>query len=408
MRVIVIGAGIIGLSIAWRTARAGADVVVCDPTPAAGATRAAAGMLAPVAETYHREQELGSLCLASSRAYAGFLAQLASDTDSAPTGHQTTGTLICGTDAADRSTLTDLHQLALSLGMDSHQLTTREARRLEPLLGPGLACAFLAAEDHQVDPRALSAALVTALERRGGQIVPESVATVTHTDDGDPTSPVTGVRLTSRRTLAADAVVVANAVAAGALAGLPLHLQSVLRPVYGDVVRLIPPPHLRGLLGRTIRGYAAGHPAYLVPRPDGTVVLGATSREDGNPAVSAGGVYTLLRDAIRLVPAVAEYAIAETIARARPGTPDNAPLLGSLGSDGLIAATGFFRHGVLLAPAAGIVVTGLLGLDDTLVGPGLDAHPTFDPGRFTTSSTQLTTSSTHPDRPAALSKGLRS
>jgi glycine oxidase len=382
VRVVVIGGGIVGLSIAWRLTRARAHVVVCDPAPASGATHAAAGMLAPVAETYHREQELGALCLASSQAYAGFVAELAEDTDGVPIGYETGGTLICGTDAADRQALTDLHHLASSLGLDSRQLTTREARRLEPLLGPGLACAFLAPKDHQVDPRAMATALLAALDRRGGRVVPEAVTAVTHRDADDPASPVTGVLLASGCVVAADAVVIANAVAAGDLTGLPVDLQPMLRPVHGDVVRLTPPPHLRGLLTRTIRGYAAGHPAYLVPRADGTVVLGATSREDGNPDVSAGGVHTLLRDAIRLVPVVAEFAIAETIARPRPGTPDNAPLLGPLGAPGLVVATGFFRHGVLLAPAAGIIAARLIGLDDDLAAPDLTTRPAFDPCRF--------------------------
>ena len=380
MHVVVIGAGIIGLSIAWRTARAGARVSVCDPAPVSGATRAAAGMLAPVAETYHRERDLGDLCLASARAYPEFLADLVGDTDGAPTGRVTTGTVICGLDAADRGALTDLHELAVSLGLDSRQLTTREARRLEPLLGPGLSCTFFAPDDHHLDPRALAAALLRALDRHGGHVVPARVAAVVHRDPGDPASPVAGVLLSDGRVLEADAVVVANAVAAGDLEGLPIDLRPALRPVYGDILRLTPPPHLRGLLTRTIRGYALGHPAYLVPRPDGTVVLGATSREDGSPHVSAGGVYALLRDAIRLVPAVAEYALTETLARPRPGTPDNAPLLGGLGADGLIAATGFFRHGVLLAPAAARLVTGLLGLDGPAAAP-----PAFDPRRFTES-----------------------
>jgi glycine oxidase len=105
-----------------------------------------------------------------------------------------------------------------------------------------------------------------------------------------------------------------------------------------------------------------GVPVYLVPRSNGTVVIGATQREDGSSAVSAGGVCQLLRDAQALVPAVSELELIEVTARARPGTPDNAPLLGRVsqtggatrGDDipGLIIATGFFRHGVLLTPVA--------------------------------------------------------
>ncbi len=388
MRVIVIGAGVIGLATAWTLRRAGAAVTVVDPAPASGATHAAAGMLAPVAETYYREQELGRLCLASAAAYPGFVAELARalGREVADVGYLPTRTLIVGADAADRGALSDLHELSLSLGLGSQRLTTREARRLEPLLLPTLSCAFLAEEDHQVDPRILARALLEALVAAGAQVVEEAAAAVTHV--GDDTSPVTGVRLKGGRELGADAVVVANAVAARRLDGLGVDLTRSLRSVYGDVLRLGTPPHLRGLLTGTVRGLVAGRPVYLVPRADGTVVLGATSREDGSDAVSVGGVHELLRDAIRIVPAVAEFSLGEAVARARPGTPDNAPLLGSLPAEGLVAATGTFRNGVLLAPAVGAVVTQLLGLSEPA---SRDRPPVelssaelaaFDPGRF--------------------------
>jgi glycine oxidase len=119
-----------------------------------------------------------------------------------------------------------------------------------------------------------------------------------------------------------------------------------------------------------VRGLVRGVPVYIVPREDGTVVIGATQREDAPSeagAVSAGGVYQLLRDAQQLVPAVAELELLEATARARPGTPDNAPLLGRVASagsgqdvEGLIIATGFFRHGVLLTPAAAAICRALL------------------------------------------------
>jgi glycine oxidase len=142
------------------------------------------------------------------------------------------------------------------------------------------------------------------------------------------------------------------------------------------------------LVTSTIRGLVRGVPVYIVPRQDGTVVIGATQREDspsdaGDGAVSAGGVYQLLRDAQVLVPAVAELELVEMTARARPATPDNAPLLGrvtlpasAVEVAGLIIATGFFRHGVLLTPAAAMICRDLM--DGT-------AHPRwlpFSPARF--------------------------
>jgi glycine oxidase len=127
-----------------------------------------------------------------------------------------------------------------------------------------------------------------------------------------------------------------------------------------------------------------GVPVYLVPRTDGTLVIGATQREDGSGVVSAGGVYQLLRDAQALVPAVSELELIETTARARPGTPDNAPFLGRVGCSngdiaGLIIATGFFRHGVLLTPVAAQYCLQLIeGIAD-------DRWRNFRPDRFSAS-----------------------
>jgi glycine oxidase len=143
--------------------------------------------------------------------------------------------------------------------------------------------------------------------------------------------------------------------------------------VYGDILRLRVPRHLQPLLSSTVRGLVHGVPVYIVPRDDGTVVIGATQREDAlgvtpsEGAVSAGGVYQLLRDAQVLVPAVAELELLECTTRARPATPDNAPLLGRVAASsggpdipGLIIATGFFRHGILLAPAAAAICSQLM------------------------------------------------
>ncbi|NKX54842.1 glycine oxidase ThiO [Arthrobacter mobilis] len=365
--VAVVGAGIVGLAIAWEAARSGRTVRVIDPDPAGGATYAAAGMLAPVSELHYQEEELLELTLASARLYPEFAGSLAG-----PTGYRATRTLVVGADAADRAALADLRQLQLRHGLAVEPFTIRRARSLEPLLGPQLSCAFSIEQDHQVDPRVLAAALQSALaahaEQQGwtGWLQRGRAAGLLHADPADSTSAVTGVELADGSMVRAAEVVLANGLGAARLAGLPQGLRLPLRPVYGDILRLRVPQHLRPLLTNTVRGLVRGLPVYLVPREDGTVVLGATQREDGSAAVSAGGTYQLLRDAQVLVPAVAELELFETTARARPGTPDNAPLLGRVaapgGADipGLIVATGFFRHGVLLAPVAAQICRGLL------------------------------------------------
>ncbi|WP_104127138.1 glycine oxidase ThiO [Cryobacterium sp. Y57] len=382
----VIGGGVIGLGIAWTLAHSGRSVVVIDPDPAGGATFAAAGMLAAVSELHYREEALLELMLASSKLYPDFIDSLGADSDA--TGYQRTTTLNVGADAADRQALADLRAVQVANGLGVEPLTVREARVLEPLLSPQVSGAFLVEQDHQVDPRRLTERIqfaLTALAPNGQDAVIRVRARgLLHADATDASSRVTGVALADGSSIQADEVVVANGLWAGELDGLPEHLSLPLRPVYGDVLRLRVPEHLRPLLTCTVRGLVHGVPVYLVPRTDGTLVIGATQREDGSGVVSAGGVYQLLRDAQALVPAVSELELIETTARARPGTPDNAPFLGRVGCSngdiaGLIIATGFFRHGVLLTPVAAAYCLQLIE------GSADDRWRNFRPDRFSAS-----------------------
>ncbi|OMH37215.1 glycine oxidase ThiO [Tersicoccus sp. Bi-70] len=380
--VLVLGAGVVGLGIAFTLARAGHPVTVVDPAPASGATHAAAGMIAPVAELAHQEEALLPLTLDSARRYRGFVDDVAA-VSGRDAGYATTPTLVCGFDAADRDALAALYRVQLRLGLDVEQLTTREARRREPLLGPHLTAAYLLPHDHQVDPRVLSRALLAALEALGVRVIAQRAEALLSTPAGSGTSGssggrVAGARLADGSTVEADETIVATGVAAD-LPGLPAPLP--LRPVHGDVLRLRPPAGFPALT-HTVRAIVRGVPVYVVPRFDGTLVLGATAREDGGSGLQAGGVHTLLRDGITLLPALAEATITDAVARARPGTPDNMPLLGRMRDAdgaavaGLVLATGFFRHGVLLTPLAGAAVRGLL------VGDPLPVAEPCDPDRF--------------------------
>lgn len=134
----------------------------------------------------------------------------------------------------------------------------------------------------------------------------------------------------------------------GAITGIPQALTDLLRPVRGEVLRLRVPEALRPLVTRTIRGVVQGNAVYIVPRADGTIVLGATTREDDMVGVRAEGVHQLLRDAHRLVPGILDCEIYEMTAKARPGSPDDVPMIGRVG-DGLTVSMGYFRHGILLA-----------------------------------------------------------
>lgn len=380
--VAVIGGGVVGLGIAWEARRSGRSVALIDPAPASGATFAAAGMLAPVSELHYQEEDLLELMLESSALWPDFergLSELCGGTAGTSTGYRTTPTLTVGADAADRRALADLRDVQLANGLVVESVPLREARQREPLLSPQISCAFDIPGDHQVDPRRLASAILAALA--GHQ--PGDSSWVAGAEDGfavrDNTASllweggrVAGAVLDSGTRVIATETVVANGLGAARLNDLPDGLSLPLRPVYGDILRLRVPKHLQPLVTATVRGMVRGVPVYIVPRDDGTVVIGATQREDGlsasggsaNP-VSAGGVYQLLRDAQVLVPAVAELELLEATARARPGTPDNAPLLGRVGTEGtgvpgLIVASGFFRHGVLLTPAAAKICVGLM------------------------------------------------
>lgn len=341
-RVIVVGAGVIGAATAWRLGQRGVEVVLCDPTPGMGATHAAGGMLAAISEVQYGQESLYPLMVASAAEYPGFITALAATTD-LPTGYETAATMVLAADRADRDTLALLAQVQHRHGMRVDELSGREVRRLEPAVGPRVAAGFRIPDDHRVDPRQLVRALIDAAR---ATVVPEPVTAVEQHRDG------WSVRLASGHTLRADAIVLAPGVGLAGIEGLPAAAYAPVRPVFGDVVRLAIPRHLLAageihLLGHTIRGLVHGVPVYLVPRVDGHVVVGATSREDHLAEPSAGGVWRLLRDAGTLVPGLLEAEFVEAVARARPGSPDDLPMIGEV-APGLVLSAGYFRHGILL------------------------------------------------------------
>ena len=365
MRIAVIGAGIIGLATADELLRRGHDVVVYDPEPATGASLAAAGMLAHAAEAAWGQDALMPLMSASAALYPGFVAELAQASGCA-VGHVTCGTLTVGVDAADREALSALAELQRAHGLHAERMTGSSAREREPALGPAVTSAVLTADDHQVDPRQVTAALIAVL---GDRVRHERVEAVIRTGGA-----VTGIRLESGESVEADVVVAAAGLGTSGIDGIPA---LPLRPVWGDILRLRVPAAQRPLLTRTVRAQVRGRSVYLVPREDGTLVLGASVREGGVGGVHAGSVLALLRDAETILPGTAECEIVEMLARPRPGSPDAVPLLG-LVEPGLVVSTGFDRHGVLLTPLAASVAADLA--EGRPVEEGLRAA--IDPRRF--------------------------
>jgi glycine oxidase len=349
---IVVGGGVIGLACAWRAAQRGAEVVVVDRgKPPAGATRVAAGMLAPVGELTFGEPELLELTLAAAELYPGFVAELES-ASGVSTGYERRGALHIALDRDEAAELRRVHDLQRSLGLEAEWLPPRRCRGLEPGLTPSFNGGVHAPGEAAVDPRALSAALLAALaaervEVRTGVEVTASLL------EGER---IVGVRTGGGEELRAASIVLAGGAWSGRAGWLPADARPPVRPVKGQIVELRPhdgePPCERILASERV---------YLVPRADGRLVAGATVEERGfDTAVTAGGIHELLREAYRLLPDVAEMELVEAMAGLRPGTPDNLPLIGPGALDGLVLATGHYRNGILLAPLTAERVAGLL------------------------------------------------
>ncbi|MEV5436401.1 glycine oxidase ThiO [Streptomyces sp. NPDC052682] len=370
--VLVVGGGIIGLVTAWRAAQRGLATAVVDPEPGGGAAQVAAGMLAAVTELHYGEQTLLALNLASARRYPHFAAELA-DVTGRDLGYRRSGTLAVALDADDRAHLRELHALQQQSGLQSQWLSGRECRRLEPMLAPGVRGGLRVDGDHQIDPRRLAGALVAACERAGVVFHREWAERLTVLRER-----AAGVVTAGGTALSAGQVVLAAGSLSGRLAGVPQDVLPPVRPVKGQVVRLTMPAHGTPFLNRTVRAVVRGSHVYLVPRENGELVIGATSEEMGwDTTVTAGGVYELLRDAHELVPGLTELPLTETRAGLRPGSPDNAPLLGPTGLDGLLLATGHYRNGVLLTPVTGDVMAHVL-----TTGELPDEARPFTPKRF--------------------------
>ncbi|WTD02267.1 glycine oxidase ThiO [Streptomyces albidoflavus] len=383
--VVVAGGGIIGLVTAWRAAQRGLTVTVVDPAPGGGAARVAAGMLAAVTELHFGEERLLALNLASAERYPAFAAELA-EASGQELGYRRCGTLAVALDADDRAYLRELHALQLRSGLESEWLSGRECRRLEPMLAPGVRGGLRVDGDHQIDPRRLASALVTACER-AGVLWCRSTAERLVVRGGR----AVGVELPDGTLVEGGQTVLTAGSRSGLLAGLPDEVAVPVRPVKGQVVRLaVPEAYRRGaaFLGRTVRAVVRGSHVYLVPRENGELVIGATTEELGwDTTVTAGGVYELLRDAHDLVPGLTELPFTEVRAGLRPGSPDNAPLLGPTALPGLHLATGHHRNGVLLTPVTGDVLADVLttgelpGYADAFTARRFEAAPVQEGAR---------------------------
>lgn len=391
--VLVVGAGIVGLTAAWRALGAGRTVTLLDPEGgrgSAGAVHAAAGMLAAVSEAEHGERALARVNVAAAALWPAF-ARALQDASGVDVGFVESGTLTVAYDAADAARCRDLLALQRSWGLAVHEVTPAEARERVPLLGPHVSAATWAAGERQVDPRAVVTALRTVLGLGLGTAAPagsvggpagagrvrvvEAVATgLVRGRGGD----VVGVRDDRGDAHPAGLVVLAAGAGSASVVRDEPDVPVPVRPVLGTTLRLDARgvPELREL--PVVRGSVQHRPVYVVPRPGGEVVLGATSDERApTPGTRAGDVFALLRDARALLPGLDELPLVDVTTRARPATPDHLPLVGPALVGGLVLATGHHRNGVLQTPLTAAAFDALYAGE-----PVPDDVRACDPGRF--------------------------
>jgi glycine oxidase len=329
-------------------------------------------MLAPVSEADFGDAARGllQLGLRSAAMWPDFAERL-QRASGVELGLRRTGTLIAARDADEARELERQLELRRSLGLPVLRLRGSEARDREPGLAPSVRLALEAPDDHAVDPRGALAALREACERAGVLLREhEPVASVAVDSPRGGTGSraphvgarerrASGVVLASGEQVRARQVVIAAGAWSARIGGLEEQAPVPVRPVKGQIVRLRDPSG-PGLLERVLR-FQGG---YLVPRGDGRYVLGATVEERGfELSATAGGVYGLLRDVHELLPGVSELEIEELSVGLRPGTPDNAPVIGAAAIAGVIWACGHHRNGILLAPVTAELVAGLIAGD---------------------------------------------
>jgi glycine oxidase len=332
---------VVGLGVGWRLAAAGCTVDVFDQAEAGrGASWAAAGMLAAGVETEPSEEGLFALNRQAQQRWPDFAAELERATGIS-LGLRQEGTLVVGLTRDDAEQLRFAFEFQKRLGIDLAWLTGREARAREPHLHPHAVAAIYSPNDHQVDNRCLVLALKQAFTDAGGRLHEHTPVRAIERADGK----VCGVRV-GDVAHAADAVLLAAGAWSREIEGVPPESCPPVRPIKGQMLALRMDP------AQPILHHVVWAPKiYLVPRHDGRLLIGATVEERGfDRDLTAGGVLSLLEAAWRALPTIEELPIDEMWVGFRPGSRDDAPILGPTPIEGLTVATGHHRNGILLAP----------------------------------------------------------
>jgi glycine oxidase len=359
VKVIVIGGGIIGASIAWRLMAEATEVVVLERACLGQeASWAAAGMIAPQAEAL-AAGVFFDLCLAARRLFDETVDRL--------TEYDTHGILYLALDFAERAELQSRARWHREAGAIVDELSGVEARRIEPAISPEALFALHFPDNRRVENRKLTQAYITAAIKAGAQFR-EGVRVDSIAITGGRAN---GVRLHDGALLEADLVVVAAGSWSHHIRGLEAD-RVVLHPVRGQMLCF-------ETRSRILTPAIFSMAAYIVPRRDGRILVGSTMEEAGyNKAVTLAGIEKIGRGALAMVPSLAELPFREAWAGLRPATTDLLPVIGHSPSvANVIWSTGHYRSGILLSALTGEVVADLVGGRT----PSIDLAP-FSPARF--------------------------
>ena len=358
----IVGGGVIGLSIGWRLAAAGREVAIFERGAAGrGASWAAAGMLAAGSEVEPGESALFELLKLSQTLWPSFAAELA-EASGIDVELRTEGTISVAFSQDELARLRQTHALQQRLGVESCWLSRIEALEREPGLNPRVAGALLVPGDHQVENRILAGALKLAFTNAGG-VLHENLGDVAVRTDCASAIGVSAGGID----YPADMVIAAAGAWTPDLAGLPPGASPPVRPVKGQMLALGMDP-AAPILSHVLWTQKA----YLVPRRDGRLLIGATTEERGfDTTLTAGGMLSLLESAWRALPGIEELPIIESWVGFRPGSRDDAPILGGTDTEGLILATGHHRNGILLTPVTAHAIARLVltGETDPAIAP---------------------------------------
>ena len=364
--VIIIGGGIIGLATAWELLRSGKDVIVVERDRVGqAASWAAAGMLAADAEVGFEEMELYRLQRESLRRWPHFARSLHEETG-IDVDYRTEGTLMVADDADSAAVLRRRFAFQREQGIDVHWMSTAEMLELEPFLSPRLAAGVYSTSDHGVDNRKVIQALRKGILDRRGKIREKTEVRAIRPHPDRPS-----IVTAQGEHIEGETVVLAAGAWSRQIEGPSEDERPPVRPVKGQMIEL----KVEAPFG--LRHVVRGPQAYMTPKSDGRLMVGATMEEMGfDTRVTAGGLYKILEGAWEIVPGIYDLPVIATFAGLRPASRDNDPLLGRSSAPGVVIATGHFRHGIMMTPVTAQEIARLIvsGETSTWIDP-------FAPGR---------------------------